>query len=301
MTREICLLDRHGKPMPSEGHQLMQSATALWQGLPIEVSSSRGSGETGPRYNPFPLVSYCIRGAGKVVLSSGRQTTDIPILPGLSVIFEQNYEMDHTSWSGVADEVVTVEIRPETIRALMPEEDSTLSLNTFLPTEDPTLATLSIAMRDELQRGCNSGRLFAQGLSIAFISYLQSRYGANPAARRASGRLSQIELRKVIDYVMQHLDHDTGIEELAGQLNISAAHFSRSFRATTGRSPYRYIQEQRIRQALTLLDGPQSLAEIAQAVGFAHQSHFTQVFRQLLGTTPARVRQGSEIDTPFAL
>jgi AraC-type DNA-binding domain-containing proteins len=279
----------------------MQSATALWQGLPVEVRSSAGSDEAGPRYNPFPLISYCVRGAGRTVFSSGRRTSDILVLPGVSVIFEQSYEMDHSSWSGVVDEVVTVEIRPETMRVLMPEDDGTLGLNTFLPVEDPTLAMLSIAIRDELQRGCTSGRLFAQGLSVAFVSYLQSRYGATPVPRRAAGRLSQIELRKVTDYVMQYLDGDTGIAEIAAQLNMSAAHFSRSFRATTGISPYRYVQEQRVRQALALLQGAQSLAEIAQAVGFANQSHFTQVFRQLLGTTPARARHDSDFRLPARL
>ena len=48
--------------------------------------------------------------------------------------------------------------------------------------------------------------------------------------------------------------------------------------------------EQRVRQALALLDGPLALAEIAQAVGFSSQAHFTQVFRQLVGSTPARTR-----------
>ena len=45
-----------------------------------------------------------------------------------------------------------------------------------------------------------------------------------------------------------------------------------------------------MRQALALLDGPLALAEIAHAVGFSSQAHFTQVFRQLVGSTPARTR-----------
>jgi len=45
-----------------------------------------------------------------------------------------------------------------------------------------------------------------------------------------------------------------------------------------------------VERAAMLLSADLSLAEIALIVGFSSQAHFTQVFRKLTGTTPARSR-----------
>ena len=45
-----------------------------------------------------------------------------------------------------------------------------------------------------------------------------------------------------------------------------------------------------ILDAFGTADAQLALAEIAHAVGFSSQAHFTQVFRQLVGSTPARTR-----------
>ncbi len=251
-----------------------------------------GDGENPACYNPHPLLAFCMRGHVKSAMTTGRRTSHVESRPGSVCIFDQGYEVDRVTWSGQCDEVIALEIRPETLRSLMPESDGELHLQTHLSTTDATLTSLAIAMRDEVERGCTSGRMHAQGLSMALVSYLQSRYGGARNAKRAPGRLSQADLRRVYDWVMQHLGEDFGIDELAAELNMSAVHFTRLFRASTGSTPYRYVMEQRVRHALTLLEGRLSLAEIAHTVGFSSQAHFTQVFKQLVGTTPARARLG---------
>jgi len=292
VTREISLLDASGKPVRSAGKTLMNAAATPWQGFALEVRAVHGDGENPACYNPHPLLAFCTRGHGKASMTTGHHTSHIDIRPGNLCIFEQGYEVDHVAWSGHFAEMIALEIRPEALRNLMPEGNGELHLKTHLSTTDATLSSLAIAMRDEVERGCTSGRMHAQGLSMALVSYLQSRYGSAGNAKRPPGRLSQADLRKVYDWVMQHLGEDFGIDELAAELHMSAVHFTRLFRASTGATPYRYVMEQRVRHALSLLEGRLSLAEIAHAVGFSSQAHFTQVFKQLVGTTPARARLG---------
>jgi AraC-like DNA-binding protein len=51
--------------------------------------------------------------------------------------------------------------------------------------------------------------------------------------------------------------------------------------------PHRWLIERRIDRAKALLrKGEASLAEIALACGFADQSHFTAMFRKMVGATP---------------
>jgi len=54
--------------------------------------------------------------------------------------------------------------------------------------------------------------------------------------------------------------------------------------------PYQYVQEIRVQRALRLLNGKMPIAQIAQVLGFSTQAHFTQVFRERTGVTPARAR-----------
>ena len=176
MTREISLLDPSGKPVRFDGRMLMNAAATPWQGFALEVRALHGNGENPACYNPHPLLGFCTRGQGKAAMTTGRRTSHIETRPGSVCIFEQGYEVDHVTWSGQVGEMIAVEIRPEALRDLMPEGNGELHLQTHLSTTDATLSSLAIAMRDEVERGCTSGRMHAQGLSMALVSYLQHRF-----------------------------------------------------------------------------------------------------------------------------
>jgi AraC family transcriptional regulator len=63
------------------------------------------------------------------------------------------------------------------------------------------------------------------------------------------------------------------------------------FRAATGTTIHGFRRELRLRHALAhLLDGDESLADIASDCGFASQSHLTNLFRERFGITPAKAR-----------
>ena len=56
--------------------------------------------------------------------------------------------------------------------------------------------------------------------------------------------------------------------------------------------PHRYLLAQRIQKAADLLERTeQSLASVAPAAGFAHQSHFSRSFHALVGLTPGQFRR----------
>jgi AraC-like DNA-binding protein len=81
------------------------------------------------------------------------------------------------------------------------------------------------------------------------------------------------------------------LAELADRTGYSLFHACRVFRATTGYTIHGYRRELRLRHALSaILDGGEPLAEIAARVGFASQSHLTNLFRARFGITPAKAR-----------
>jgi len=76
-------------------------------------------------------------------------------------------------------------------------------------------------------------------------------------------------------------------------------HFAAQFRAATGYRPREYLLHQRIEHAKSLMSkGETPLAEVALAVGFCTQAHFSTVFKRISGESPARWRLASRAVLP---
>jgi AraC-like DNA-binding protein len=104
--------------------------------------------------------------------------------------------------------------------------------------------------------------------------------------------LAASALKKVTLAIRRDLARSWTVEELAGMLGLSAGHFSRGFRRSTGASPRQWLIRQRIDAAIDrLLTTRDSLSEIAIACGFAEQAHFTRTFTRLVGASPGAWRR----------
>ena len=101
------------------------------------------------------------------------------------------------------------------------------------------------------------------------------------------GGLAAWQKRRLTAYIDAHLTGRIRIEELAQLLNLSESHFSRVFRCTFGTSAHEYLTRRRIEVAQSLmLTTPEPLCAIALRCGLSDQSHFTRVFRRIVGETP---------------
>ena len=109
---------------------------------------------------------------------------------------------------------------------------------------------------------------------------------------RARGGLPPATLRRIRDYVDSHLDQNIELESLAATAELSLYHFARTFKQSEGTTPHAFVLERRLARARELLTRTDlSLSEVAFAVGFADQSHFTRRFRQMVGVSPGQFRK----------
>ena len=107
-----------------------------------------------------------------------------------------------------------------------------------------------------------------------------------------AGGLAPRALRVVLAHVEAHLDTAIKVEALARLAGLSPKHFSCAFRQSLGLSPHRYVVRQRIHRAAQLLaDHALPTVQIANAVGFADQSHLTRCFVRVMGCTPSSYRR----------
>ena len=108
----------------------------------------------------------------------------------------------------------------------------------------------------------------------------------------APGSAPARRLARVLDFVEHHLDETVRLEAMADAAGLSIYHFSRVFQREMGVSPQAHVRARRVARARRLLEATElPLAEIAYACGFAHQSHFTAVFRHGTGATPGAYRE----------
>ncbi len=81
------------------------------------------------------------------------------------------------------------------------------------------------------------------------------------------------------------------IATLARIAQVSQAHFIRTFRATFGEPPKRYLQRRRVERAMFLLrSSDRSVTDICMDVGFSSLGTFSRVFRDIVGETPSAYR-----------
>src|ERR1700675_3747345 len=81
------------------------------------------------------------------------------------------------------------------------------------------------------------------------------------------------------------------IPHLAQVASVSEAHFIRTFRATFGETPHRYLQRRRGGRAVFFLrETPRSITDICLDVGFGSLGTFSRTFADIVGDTPTEYR-----------
>lgn len=115
------------------------------------------------------------------------------------------------------------------------------------------------------------------------------------ATRTSKGGLTEWQEERAKAYMCERFGEPVTVDDVARYCGMSAPHFARAFRVSTGVPPYRWLVQQRIDHAKLLLEfTTDALVDISVDCGFAEQSHFTHAFRREVGVAPGlwrRLRQ----------
>jgi len=97
-------------------------------------------------------------------------------------------------------------------------------------------------------------------------------------------------LRRARDRMDRDYAQPLDVAAMASTALMSAAHFSRQFKAAYGETPYGYLMTRRIERAMTLLRNGMSVTDACMAVGCTSLGSFSSRFSELVGESPSAYR-----------
>src|SRR5215469_16640733 len=117
--------------------------------------------------------------------------------------------------------------------------------------DDPILRNLIEVLLQEKNEGFQA--LFADSVSTAFASHLLHHYSVSPSRRHSIGGMAPSVLRRCKDLMEANIESDIRLGDLARTAGVSSSHFIRSFRESTGLTPYQFLLHQRVKRAQFLM------------------------------------------------
>ena len=241
---------------------------------------------------PWPAVKFvATRGRGVRALDSDRLTR-VRATAGASDIVPADCgyrAIAEVGWFGV------VLFRPEFLARLAGDGGSNAA-DALAPVSvdfDADFVTLSRHYKNAFSRS-DGGSLLHLEAVVALMGVHVLKHASSTTNRHvgATPPRAAREVRQAVRYIDAGLAGRLSLSEMASVAGMGIHEFSRRFKTVVGTSPHRYVLTRRVARARELLaTTDRSIADIAYAVGFSSQSHMTDTFRRLLGTTPGRYRR----------
>jgi AraC family transcriptional regulator len=245
--------------------------------------------------SPFPIVSFNLKGVTRVEWKRKGRYSRFLAKPGDVLVTPPGD--GNALRTNLPNEGFSCLIDPALLQGLAEQEWNAagprVEIVESFTKSDGEMWSLGQRMAAQLRRPVSASRLYAETLYTQITIHLLWNHSSLPRKEpNQADRLDDERLRRAIDYIHDTLGDDVSLHALADVAGLSPNYFLGAFKQATGRTPHRYVIEQRIAKACTLLHDPhRSITEVSLAVGFSSQSHLTEAFRRFMKTTPAAYRK----------
>ena len=128
--------------------------------------------------------------------------------------------------------------------------------------------------------------------SQMLVSYLHQLFlslAEEGTISTVSSARDAVIFRKAIGYLNYNLHQQPTVSEIAHYCNISDASLKRLFEKYAGISVHKYLLKLKIKAAMELLEERESVANVAEKLGFTSQSYFSKAFKRETGMSPSEI------------
>ena len=273
---------------------LVSSRDVGWNGIALESYNNVPAGTLSEHEHPTHFLTLLTSGRVRYQWTIEGRTISAEHAPG-SVFILPAGTRDRVSKSGASDCIVLV-VAPHFLARALDETahlaDAEMTIR--LDLRDRHINALMLALHADLQDGSPVGPLYGECVGTALAHYPLRRYAVRtPRIGKYRGGIPAARLNRVLDFMRQNYGRNIRLWELAQLAGMSSNYFCELFKQNTGLSPHQYFLQLRIARAKECLRNPEvTVSQVAEATGFADQSHFTKVFRRIVGITPTQFRAG---------
>lgn len=158
---------------------------------------------------------------------------------------------------------------------------------------DAQVCRLMETLRTDVSSGSpGGGPLFGEAIAIALSAHIAQRYSTlETKLEPYRGGLSRLRLNRVLEHINANLSENLQLNSLAEVAGVNLYHFAKAFKQSTGESPHQYVLRRRVERAKEFLRSSKgSVIEASARTGFVDQSHFSKVFRRIVGVAPSEYR-----------
>jgi AraC-like DNA-binding protein len=132
--------------------------------------------------------------------------------------------------------------------------------------------------------------IIIQSLILELIYTVSKDTTKRNSSQKSAGNSLIIE--NALQFISENLKEELSLEAVARQMSVSPVYFHTLFKASVGKTLRDYVEEQRIKRAITLLQTTDdSLTKIAFECGFSSQSYFSYIFKRRMKQTPRKYAQ----------
>jgi AraC family transcriptional regulator len=181
------------------------------------------------------------------------------------------------------------------VAARLDRDPTSIDIADRFQMRDPVIEHIGWTLKADIDSTLAGGRLLRDSLGVALAArLLQRHYRGSLPMREIRGGLTHTKLERVIAHIEDNLASKLSLPGIAEIAGMSVSHLKTLFRNSTGVPVYEYVLRRRVERAQFLLrNHKHSIAEVAAATGFAHQSHLARHMHRILGYTPSALRRKS--------
>ncbi len=235
----------------------------------------------GPAIRNHYLFHYILNGKGTLMWQDGKRHENKTVLrAGQGFLISPGQITTYIADDRIPWEYCWLEF--DGLRAKEALEITGLSVNH--PVYNPVHREFEAIMRDEMLYIVRN-KIFIDALARSVTDY-----------RPASGKVKDFYIKEALAFIENNYMNEITVEDIAEVSGLNRSYFGKIFKESVGKSPQEFLIHYRMIKAAELLSMTRySVGEIANAVGYPNQLHFSRAFKGVYGVSPRNWRKENSI------
>lgn len=185
-------------------------------------------------------ISIQLGGPSKVEVSCGEKRTRVTLRRGDMTIAPYRFSIDRANVEPC--EFLQLHLSPSVIDRAASEVGRPAAIVPVLGAVDSLAEQTIYQLEEELTSRRGTGE-YVNLLIETLATHLVKYYAEETCTAKEAGGFPKYLLETTFDYINQSLDRNISTEEIALAIGIEPARLARAFRASTGKSIHRYLNE----------------------------------------------------------